>query len=267
MTDKEMIKRHWTAMKALFGKKYFVTIYIYIGMTLLFPIAGCVMMTVLSVKENADMFFVTCCLPLLTGLYNVTCMSFAMSIFPADFTAANAKAAKTAEMMRKAYNGSSSTSDICACFPINRTVLVKGLCGIIAPMIAVTCLNTLYLSVLSFISESNSVKIYSLIIVTSIMISTIYGEELIMHRNNTLSTILSALYCLVIIACSVLLIGSLIMDEDLAGKLVFLKYAAGFPLIILSVIFTVSQIYLLKTKLPKDAEGTARNGERAEVLG
>ena len=99
------------------------------------------------------------------------------------------------------------------------------------------------------------------------MISTIYGEELIMHRNNTLSTILSALYCLVIIACSVLLIGSLIMDEDLAGKLVFLKYAAGFPLIILSVIFTVSQIYLLKIKLPKDSVGTARNGERAEVLG
>lgn len=71
MTDKEMIKRHWAVMKALLGKKYFVSFYMFLAMALLFPAAGCLLLTILSVNENKDMFFLTATLPLLTGLYGI----------------------------------------------------------------------------------------------------------------------------------------------------------------------------------------------------
>ena len=88
-----------------------------------------------------------------------------------------------------------------------------------------------------------------------------------MTPNQVRSGFLTVVYCLMIISCMVLVIGSLIMDENLVERLTFLQIASGLPLIILSVIFTAFQIYLLKIKLPRDAVGTARNGERAEVLG
>lgn len=267
MTDKEMIKRHKAAMKALLGKKYFVSFYMFLAMALLFPAAGCLLLTILSVNENKDMFFLTATLPLLTGLYGINVLGNYINIFPAKFTPSDAKTAKSEEMMRKAYNGCIATADMCACFPVNRAVLVKGLCRGIAPVTAFNCLSVLYLAVLSVVSDSTSVKIYAVIIVVSMIISTIYGESLFLTPNQVRSGFLTFVYCLMIISCMVLVIGSLIMDENLVERFTFLQIASGIPLIILSVIFAAYQIYLLKIKLPKDAEGKARNGERAEVLG
>lgn len=267
MTDKEMIKRHKAVMRALLGKKYFVSFYLYLGMALLFPFAGCLLLTILSVNENKDMLFLTATLPMLTGLYGICVLGFYMNIFPAKFSASDAKTAKSTEMMRKAYNGCAETADICACFPINRTVIVKGLCRGIAPMTAVTCLSVLYLAVLGAVSENTSVKIYAVVIAVSLIISTIYGDALFLKQNKVRSVILTVVYCMMIISCTALVLGSLIMDENLVERLTFLQIASGLPLIILSVIFAAYQIYLLKIKMPKDAVGTARNGERAEVLG
>ena len=254
------LKRYQMTMDALLGKKHAITAAVYEIFMILFSAVFAVLFAVGALTGKTDDYELLVGAMSLMGVsFQVTFISFAVQRYPVLYMPSGKAEVINDEAARRAFGGCSTVRGISDILPVDRTLLVNGFRRRISVSAYVVCASVICSGVFSVICGclGKESTFYAL----AVSVGAIWADAAMLMNisRKNISILTITVYLPMLLAATVITIGSIIMEENLIARLPLI--GSGIPAVITGIALTVFEIWLFNSYMPKKAANAARNGE------
>lgn len=254
------LKTYSRAMNALLGRKYMISAAAYEAVLILLSVLFTVIFAIGTLADTINNFeLIAAAMTMMGSFSQITFVSFAVQIYPVMYMPGGKADAINDEATRKAFGGCSTVRGIADLMPVDRTLLVKGFRRRMFVSAYAICAAVICSGVLSVIGGCFGKE--STFFALGVSAGVIWTDAaMLMNISRKSTNILTfALYVPMLIAVTVISLGSIVMEENLIAKLPLID--SGIPAVITGIALTAFEIWLFNSYMPKKAVNAARNGE------
>lgn len=254
------LKTYSRAMNVLLGRKYMISTAAYEAVVILLSVLFTVIFAIGTLAHTINNFeLIAAAMTMMGSFSQITFVSFAAQIYPVMYMPGGKADAINDEATRKAFGGCSTVRGIADLMPVDRTLLVKGFRRRMFVSAYALCAAVICSGVLSVIGSCFGKE--STFFALGVSAGVIWTDAvMLMNISRKNANILTfTLYVPMLIAVTVITLGSIVMEENLIAKLPFID--SGIPAVITGIALTAFEIWLFNSYMPKKAVNAARNGE------